>query len=147
MTLIAHSSQFMGEMDLCLLNCPLLAPRVLYHLPSTRLLQHHPLLLSLLPPLLLQSLNLLLHAHSVTDVPGKSGYQISGKSHLATSRLESQLQPFPLPMRRMIQMIHWTFSMRTQPLSLSPHLIGSPSYAPMQICGGKLVRKRWRPTV
>jgi hypothetical protein len=76
-----------------------------------------------------------------------SGSQSNGQSHSATSRSGSPLQPFHLLMKRMTtQMIPLTSSMRTQPLSLSPHLTNSHSNALRHSYGTQHVRRRWKLT-
>ena len=76
-----------------------------------------------------------------------SGSQSNGQSHSTTSRSGSPLQPFHLLMKRMTtQMIPLTSSMRTQPLSLSPHLTNSHSNALRRSYGTQHVRRRWKLT-
>jgi hypothetical protein len=146
MSLTTCSCQFMGEMGLCLLNCLLLSRRVLCHIHSSRLLQLCPLPLSLHLQVLLLPFKLLSIAHSASSILGMNGYQNSGQSPIATNRSGSQLLSSHLQMRMRILIIHSTSAMHTLPLCLNPHLIGSPSYALTEICGTRLVKKKWRLT-
>jgi hypothetical protein len=143
---LAHSSQFMEEMSLCLLNCLLLSRKHLHHTPSSRLLQHYPLPLSLHLQVLHLPLKPLILVHSTSVDLEKSGYQNSGQSLIAISRSESQLLLSLLQIRMRILIIHSTCLMPTLPLHLNLYLINSLSYALLETYGTKLVRKRWRLT-
>ena len=102
---ITHSSQFLGEMDLCCLNFLLRVLRVLYHLYCSRLLPLCPLQLPLLLPQLL-SLNWLPLAHNIKGSLEMNGYQNNGQFPCATGRSESPLQSFPLLSLMNPPMIH-----------------------------------------
>jgi hypothetical protein len=113
----------MGEMDLCLLNCLLLCQRLPHHTPSSRLLQHYHLPLSLHLWVLCLPLKPLVLAHSASIILENSGYQNSGQSLITISRSESQLlSHLQMRMRMRMRMIHSTCSMSTQPLHLNPQL-------------------------
>jgi hypothetical protein len=143
MILVTHSSQFMGEMSLHLLSSLLFIPRHLLLLlcfTQPPVPSHHLSPLPLLHFLSPQLLPLTLNAIGVLE---KSGLQSNGLFHSAISRSGIQHQLFPLHLKRIVTlMILWTSSMRTQPLPLSPPLIGSLSNALMQIHGTRPVRRR-----
>ena len=138
---ITHSSQFLGEMDLCYLNFLLLILRVLHHLHCSRLLSLCPLQLPL-PPSQLPSLNQFPLAHNVKGGPEMNGYQNNGQFPCATGRSESPLQSFPL----LPLMNPWTIRLIvfSLPLYRSPHLTNSHSCLWIGIHGTRLVRRRWR---
>ena len=141
----------MGEMVLLLLICLLfiqlhlqalqftlrhLLPPIIHFLLLLHhhLHLHHPLLLFLLTP-------------NALDVPDMSGCQSDGASQITTSSLESlHLLWNPQTTIPAILMIPWTSSKLVQPPHLSPHPSDNLSNALMQICGRRLVRKRWRLT-
>ena len=144
------------EMVLLLLICLLL---IQFHLQALQFALRH-----LLPPIIhfLLLLHLHLHLHHPPllflltpntpdvpemSVPEMSGCQRNGASQIATSSLESlHLLWSPQLTIPAILMIPWTSSKLMQPPHLSPHPSDSLSNALMQICGRRLVRKRWRLT-
>jgi hypothetical protein len=146
MTLSPHSCLCMGKTSLCILNSLLFALRLLHHPHSSIVHQHCPLLPSLHLPVLLLSMNHLLLAHSASNALGKSGCPNSGQSLRGIGSLESPLQCLDLLMKITTLMTHWTFSMCTQPPSVSPHHIDNLSFALTETCGTRHARKRWRLT-
>ena len=140
---IPHSSQFLGEMDLCYLNFLLIVLIVLHHLHCSRLLPLCPLQLPLPQPQL-PSLNQFLLAHNIKGGREMNGYQNNGQFPCTTGRSESPLQSFPpLPL-----MNPWTIHLIVFSLPLYPsqHLTNSHSCLRTGIHGTRLVRRRWRPT-
>ena len=138
---IPHSSQFLGEMDLCYLNFLLLILRVLHHLHCSRLLSLCPLRLPLPLPQL-PSLNQFPLIHNIKGSPEMSGYQNNGQLPCATGRSESPLQSFPLLPLMNPLMIH--LIVFSPPLYPSPQLTNSHSCLRTRIHGTRLVRRRWR---